>query len=301
MASQESIIDKNNTHKKTPYKNITGKHGSTSKLFFADCLIGMNNNLEDNSIDVVVTSPPYNTGINYGTNKDNLPKKEYLFWLKQVGIEIKRVLKNNGSFFLNIGNKPTDQWIAWDVGFALRENFVLQNVFHWVKSIAISKEDVRNYPNMIGDISVGHFKPICSNRFVNDYHEYIFHFTKEGNTMIDKLSIGVPYQDKTNIKRWKSTNKQDRRDRGNTWFILYNTIKSRNDRPHPASFPTKLPEKCIKLHGLRDDLVVMHPFMGIGSTAIASSKLGIFFVGFDALLPNSLFSDCRNIHYTTFF
>ncbi|MDR4492038.1 MAG: site-specific DNA-methyltransferase [Candidatus Nitrosocosmicus sp.] len=94
------------------------------------------------------------------------------------------------------------------------------------------------------------------------------------------MSIGVPYQDKTNIKRWKSV-KADLRDRGNTWFIPYETIQKRSERPHPATFPTKLPDMCIKLHGLRNDLVVMDPFLGIGSTAIASYNLGVSFIGFE--------------------
>lgn len=132
----------------------------------------------------------------------------------------------------------------------------------------------------MGDIAVGHFKPIVSNRFLNDCHEYIFHFTKEGNATLDKLSVGIPYQDKTNIGRWKSA-KDDKRDRGNTWFIPYNTIQRRIERPHPATFPIKVPEMCIKLHGLKDGLVVMDPFLGIGSTAIASSKLGVSFIGFE--------------------
>lgn len=278
--TQELAIDEHD-HNKEPYKIMTTSNGSTNKFYLGDCIEGMKNGLENCSIDVVVTSPPYNIGINYSVYKDLLPRKDYLTWLKQVSLEIKRVLKNDGSFFINVGNKPTDQCIAWDVAFILRENFVLQNVFHWIKSIAISKRDVGNYPNIANDIAVGHFKPICSNRFVNDCHEYIFHFTKEGNTKLDKLSVGVPYQDKSNIKRWKSADSQDKRDRGNTWFIPYETIRTRDNRPHPATFPVKLPEMCIKLHGLKDDLMVMDPFMGIGSTAIASNRLGVSFVGFE--------------------
>ena len=191
---------------------------------------------------------------------------------------VSRALADDGSFFLNVGNKPKDQWIAWDVAAVMRSHFVLQNVIHWVKSIAISKSDVGNYPNISGDIAVGHFKPIVSERFLNDCHEYIFHFTKSGSARLDKLAVGIPYQDKTNIGRWKSA-KADRRDRGNTWFIPYETIRSRSDRPHPATFPAKLPEMCIKLHG-RAGLVV-DPFAGIGSTAVAATKLGASFVGFE--------------------
>ena len=92
--------------------------------------------------------------------------------------------------------------------------------------------------------------------------------------------IGVPYQDKSNIGRWKAA-KEDKRDRGNTWFIPYTTIKSKKERLHPATFPIKLPEMCIKLHGIKDDMLVADPFSGIGSTAIASLSLGVSFVGFD--------------------
>jgi site-specific DNA-methyltransferase (adenine-specific) len=73
---------------------------------------------------------------------------------KKSSIAIKRILRDNGSFYLNIGSKPTDQWIAWDVANVLREHFVLQNTIHWIKSIGINKSNVENYPNITGDIAV---------------------------------------------------------------------------------------------------------------------------------------------------
>lgn len=263
-----------------PYRVISGHKGNTINFYLRDCIMGMNETLQEKTVDVVVTSPPYNIGINYSSYQDDLPREKYLQWMEEVGIAIKRVLRDDGSFFLNIGNKPTDQWIAWDVASVLRKHFVLQNTMHWIKSIAINKSDVGNYPNITGDIAVGHFKPVNSNRFLNDCYEYIFHFTKDGNVKIDKLAIGVSYQDKTNIGRWKAA-KGDKRDRGNTWFIPYETIQSKAERPHPATFPIELPERCIKLHGIREDMLVADPFSGIGSTAIASLRLGVSFVGFD--------------------
>ena len=81
--------------------------------------------------------------------------------------------------------------------------------------------------------------------------------------------------------RWKAAT-EDRRDRGNTWFIPYDTIQSNIERPHPATFPVRLPEMCIKLHGVSDkNILVVDPFCGIGSTAVACKKLGVSFVGFD--------------------
>lgn len=247
-------------------------------FYLKDCVAGLHENVEENSVDVVVTSPPYNIGINYSAYEDALPREKYLSWMDQVGAAVKRTLAEDGSFFLNIGNKPKDQWIAWDVASVMRKHFALQNVIHWVKSIAINKSDVGNYQSITGDIAVGHFKPIVSERFVNDCHEYIFHFTKKGETKLDKLAVGIPYQDKTNIGRWKAA-KEDMRDRGNTWFIPYETIQSKSERPHPATFPVKLPEMCIKLHG--GAKLVVDPFTGIGSTAVAAARLGVPFVGFE--------------------
>lgn len=260
-----------------PYR-VVERNECSATFYLKECIAGMEENVKEGSVDVVVTSPPYNIGVRYGSYNDSMPRAKYLEWIEQVGIAAKRTLAEDGSFFLNVGNKPKDQWIAWDVAAVLRKHFILQNVMHWVKSIAINKSDVGNYPNISGDIAVGHFKPIVSNRFLNDCHEYIFHFTKRGDVRLDKLAIGIPYQDKTNIGRWKSA-VADLRDRGNTWFIPYETIKSKSDRPHPATFPEKLPEMCIKLHGGAN--LVMDPFAGIGSTAAAAIDLHSSFVGFE--------------------
>ena len=171
--------------------------------------------------------------------------------------------------------------MAWWVAEEFREFFKLQNVIHWIKSIAIPKEDVGNYPNITGDIAVGHYKPTHGNRYLHNSHEYIFHFTKKGNVELDLLAIGVPYQDKSNVDRWKRE-KKDLRSRGNTWFIPYETIRDRvTQRPHPSTFPVKLPEMCIKLHGVSKTRLVLDPFMGIGSTAVACKRLGVPCVGFE--------------------
>ena len=236
-------------------------------------------NAEDVRIDVIVTSPPYNINKEYSSYKDNKEREGYLNWLYQIAKLSYLILKDNGSFFLNIGGTHSDPMLPFDVVRKFKETgYKLQNTIHWIKSISIEKEDVGKSNGKRHDYSVGHFKPIISERYLADLQEYIFHLTKEGNVRVNKRAIGVPYQDKTNIGRWKSAI-EDKRDRGNVWFIPYPTINE--ERPHPAVFPEKLPYLCIKMHGVRKDVIVYDPFMGIGTTALACIRLGVNYLGTD--------------------
>ncbi len=232
--------------------------------------------LADASIDLVVTSPPYNLRIEYGKYSDRQDRQSYLKWCQKWAAQVRRVLKSSGSFFLNIGSAPSSPMLPHEMVLELRDTFVLQNVIHWIKSITIEDRegDVRSY---------GHFKPISSKRFLNDCHEYIFHFTKTGRVEIDRLALGVPYQDKSNISRWRHTRGSDLRCRGNTWFIPYETIQSRvKERPHPATFPVQLAEWCVKLHGVSRVQTMLDPFLGIGNSAIAAQRCGVKkFIGFE--------------------
>jgi len=244
-------------------------------LHHGDCLEGMAG-IIDGTIDLVVTSPPYNLGIAYGRYSDQQDRESYLDWCQQWATQIRRILKPAGSFFLNLGASPSNPLLPHELILRLRDLFVLQNTIHWIKAITIQNEE--------GElVSRGHFKPISSPRYLNDCHEYIFHLTREGHTPIDRLALGVPYADKSNIARWSHTAGSDRRCRGNTWFIPYETIMRRDkDRPHPATFPIKLAENCIRLHGLRDDLVMLDPFLGIGNSALAAQECGVAkFIGFE--------------------
>ena len=76
-----------------------------------DCLTGLQQ-IDSESVDVIVTSPPYNIGKPYRSYHDIRPRTEYLDWMENVAVACKTALKKNGSFFLNMGGKPTDLWIA---------------------------------------------------------------------------------------------------------------------------------------------------------------------------------------------
>jgi site-specific DNA-methyltransferase (adenine-specific) len=253
---------------------------STLRFYLGDCL-ELLDRLPPGSVDAIVTSPPYNLGIQYRTYDDTMPRGRYLEWTGEWVKRAAAVLSPAGSLFLNVGAKPTDPWTAIDIAQAARPYLRLQNTIHWIKSIAIEKALAGSRAGLDDDLAVGHYKPINSRRFLHDCHEFVFHFTHDGNAPLDRQAIGVRYQDQSNVGRWRAA-ASGVRCRGNTWFIPYATIQNRDkDRPHPATFPPKLPEMCLRLHGLDRLQVVADPFLGLGSTAVACAQLGVSFVGIE--------------------
>ena len=240
--------------------------GTTHRLIRGDCVLALRK-LPDACLDVVMTSPPYNIGLDYGKSYDDSMKRDqYLAWLEEIFIEIVRVLKPKGSFFLNVGGTLKDPNVPYQVLGVAQRHFVLQNNIIWVKSITV------------GESSTGHFKPVSSPRFLNNCFEHVFHLTKEGDALLDRLAIGVKFADQSNATRWKHG--RDKRCRGNTWFVPYDTITSKKQKKkHPAIFPRALVENCLKLHGGFG--TVLDPFSGIGTTSIAAAELGWNSIGIE--------------------
>ena len=228
-------------------------------LILGDCLDVMRE-LAPASVDVVVTSPPYNLDIGYGHYEDTKPEAAYLDWMVEVAAGIRRLLKPSGSFFLNVSGSGSRPWLPFELIVRLRALFVLQNHITWIKSIGIGAD------------TVGHFKPIGGRRFLHHNHEHVFHLTLSGDVKLDRLAIGLPFKDKSNIAR--RGHARDLRCRGNTWFIPYPTVNSRAQKfHHPAGFPVELPLWCIRLHGVSSP-TVLDPFMGAGATLMATTALG---------------------------
>jgi site-specific DNA-methyltransferase (adenine-specific) len=243
-------------------RQISGAH----RLLCGDCLTELPG-LAASTVDVVVTSPPYNLGLSYRGYDDRRTEDEYLDWLIRVAGEIRRVMKADASFFLNISGSSSAPWLPFELIVRLRPLFVLQNHITWIKSIATRSD------------SVGHFKPVGGQRFLHHNHEHIFHLTLSGDVKLDRLAIGVPFKDKSNIAR--RGHAKDLRCRGNTWFIPYDTVQSKAAKfHHPSTFPIALPRWCIRLHGHENPLV-LDPFMGTGTTMMAAQLEGARGIGID--------------------
>ena len=218
------------------------------------------NELSDNSIDTIITSPPYNRGKSYSDNlgnqyDDNLPEEDYFNLLKRVWIECYRVLNPKGVFFLNIGDSASDQGKAEQVAHSVQEvGFIRLQTIVWIKSI----------------FGRGHYTPSGGDKRLNNIWEHIFVFVKDKKEFqIYPKDIGIPYADKSNIGRYGDS---DLRDAGNVWFIPYSkTTGATIKKGHDAPFPIELPAKCILLARAQS---VLDPFAGTGSTLAASKILG---------------------------
>ena len=264
----DSVVHHPSPSRPTPTVEAAIRRVSAGRhlLYRGDCLDVMKR-LPAESVDVIVTSPPYNIGLSYRSYIDRRVEEEYLDWMVSVATGVRRVMRPDASFFLNITGSSAMPWLPFELIVRLREVFRLQNHIAWVKSISI------------GENSVGHFKPINSDRFLHRNHEHIFHLTLNGSVPLKRLAVGVPFKDKSNITR--RSHAQDLRCRGDSWFIPYDTVQTKAQKfNHPGTFPVMLPRMCMRLHG-KAAPVVLDPFMGSGTTLLAAEEEGGRGIGID--------------------
>lgn len=281
------------------------------ELVNGEC-VSILDSLQPRSVSVIMTSPPYNLGVKYEAYDDSISREDYLDWTARWTAAARRVLEPDGSLFLNMGCKPSSQLGPEQVVLRAVESsgFVVQNKLYWVKSVSVR---VKTKPELIKEAAAkampglsdtqlrslvkafeevegedglertfGHMKPLNSPRFVNDCVEMVYHLTRDGETPLDRLAVGSPFEDKSNLTRGTRGKNGDRRCRGNAIHIPYETIQSRDDdRPHPATFPIGLASYCYRLHGIERIKMTMDPFSGLGNSAIAAARLGLSHVGIE--------------------
>ncbi|MHA1448944.1 MAG: DNA-methyltransferase [Candidatus Hodarchaeales archaeon] len=221
------------------------------------------NEVTDNSIDVIITSPPYNRRKIYSSDgneaqpyDDDKDEDSYHDFLKKIWKECYRVLSPEGLFFLNIGDAAGDQGKSEKVvNLAVDSGFTRLQTIIWIKSF----------------LGRGHYTPSGRDRRLNNIWENIYILVKDKKSYrLDPKAVGIPYADKSNIGRY---GKSDIRDAGNIWFIPYTrTTGSTLKKGHDAPFPIELPYKCIKLAG-SSVKTVLDPFGGTCSTLAAARML----------------------------
>ena len=210
--------------------------------------------LPDNSVHLMVTSPPYNVGKDYD---DDLTLAEYLSFLKRVWAETYRVLVPGGRACINVANLGRKPYIPLHA-FILRDmldlGFLMRGEVIWDKGASAS-----------ASTAWGSWQS-ASNPTLRDTHEYILVFSK-GNFRREKLD---GRQDTVSREQFLEFTKS-------VWTFPAESAKKIG---HPAPFPVELPYRLIQLYTFSNE-VVLDPFMGSGQTALAALKAGRHYVGYE--------------------
>ena len=209
--------------------------------------------LPDNSVHLMVTSPPYNVGKVYD---DDLTESEYSCLLYSVWSEVYRVLAPGGRACINIANIGRKPYIPLnalisnqmsEIGYLMRGEII------WDKSASAG-----------ASCAWGSWRS-ASNPVLRDTHEYILVFSKgQYNRPSKNKSSTITKDDFLEFTKsvWKFPAESAKR------------VK------HPAPFPVELPRRLVQLYTYTDD-IVLDPFIGSGTTAVAAYRSGRRFVGYD--------------------
>ena len=210
--------------------------------------------IPDNSLHLMVTSPPYNVSKQYD---DDLSLKAYLGMLRKVFKETYRVLVWGGRACINIANVGRKPYIALSdyismmmcrIGFAMRGEVI------WSKGAGAGVS-----------MAWGSFAS-ARNPVLRDTHEYILIFSK-GTFSRLRLEGKDDTISKEQFMDWTKS----------VWTMQPESARKVG---HPAPFPVELPYRLIQLYTFSND-IVLDPFMGSGSTALAAIRSGRHFVGYE--------------------
>lgn len=252
-----------------------------NKIILGDCNEKLNK-IPDNSVHFVITSPPY--ADNRKSSYRGIPMDKYVEWFLPISVEIKRILKKNGSFILNIKERAVNGERHTYVLDLIKE--MKQQGWFWIEEYIWHKRN--SYPGK------------WPNRF-RDSWERCLHFTKDKKFKMYQEAVMVPmgkwaekrlaklsnndktrYESSVNSGLGKNISNWLGRDKAYPTNVLQLPTESSN-KGHSATFPISLPTWFIKLFTRKGNLV-MDPFMGSGTTAIACMRLNRKYVGIE-LMP----------------
>ena len=209
--------------------------------------------IPDNSLHLMITSPPYNVSKDYD---DNLSLNEYLDLLENVFLETYRVLVNGGRACVNVANIgrkpyiPLSDYISkmmLEIGFNMRGEII------WNKGSGAGVS-----------MAWGSWQS-ASNPVLRDVHEYILIFSKGDYKRISNNKQNTIK--KEHFMEWTKS----------VWTMNPESAKRVG---HPAPFPEELPYRLIQLYSFKDD-IILDPFIGSGTTAVAALKSDRKYIGYD--------------------
>ncbi len=222
--------------------------GTKHKILCGDCTTKLKQ-ISNNSIDLIITDPPFNIGKSYGTShNDNMKKEDYINWCKKWLAECIRVLKEGGALYLF--NYPENN--AYLMPF-LDSKLNFRRWLTW------------HYPCNTG---------MSPTNFTRSQHSILFYIKGKKPKVFNKKEIAVPYKNPTD-KRIQLLLKNGSPGRTPYDVFHFNIVKnvSKDKTPHPCQIPVPLLEIFIKASS-QEGHTILDPFAGSFSTAAACKKLG---------------------------
>ncbi len=233
--------------------------------------------VDDGSVQLIVTSPPYNVGKDYAQHQDTMELREYLAFLNTVWKECVRVLCKGGRLAVNVANTwrkpylPLNAYIARqliDLGLLMRGEII------WDKAASAGIST-----------AWGSFAR-ASNPTLRDVHEYILVFCKDAWKLEEThgKESGIENLEFVEWTKsvWRTPQEEIADSQKSVWqFDTHSRRKNGMHSPaHPAPFPLDLPLRLILLYTNIGD-IVLDPFMGSGTTALAAKMTQRRYVGYE--------------------
>ena len=244
------------------------------KVYCADCRAMRE--VDDGSVQLIVTSPPYNVGKDYPQHHDAMELREYLAFLNSVWKECARVLCRGGRLAVNVANtwrKPYLPLNAYIVQQLIDLSLLMRGEIIWYKG-----------PSVGISTAWGSFAR-ASNPTLRDVHEYILVFCKESYKLEQTRGkeSGIENLEFVEWTKsvWRSPQEQIADWEKSLWrFDTQSKKRDRNAPDHPTPFPLDLPLRLILLYTNIGD-VVLDPFMGSGTTALAAKMTQRHYLGYE--------------------
>ena len=257
---------------------VRSKFSFVDKAVCGDCRAILQR-FPDNSVDLIVTSPPY--ADNRKSTYQGVPIDEYVYWFLGISKELYRVLKPNGSFILNIKERVIDGQRGTYVYELVRA--MKQQGWLWTEEYIWKKKNT----------SPGKWP----NRF-RDLWEHCYHFTKSKKFVMHQSAVREPVKNwakmrLANLSKTDKTRSMSRTGSGfgknvSNWVgrkyvnpgNVIETATESSNMSHSAAYPVSLPTWFIKLFS-RKDALVLDPFLGSGTTAVAALRLQRHYTGIE--------------------